>query len=180
MKMNWIKGLDRVAILLAIPIAIFGWKYSSKKYAESKAVSVYTTYEEDLKIKQLEKEDAENAEFPIFGTIVLLGWPDKKGVFAEGHKGLAQHIEEYPMSKGPLQRAIEKGGDPSGTLVENKRFGLKNLLDDEMSLLPRPSKRYLSGAIGSLIFISLLFLGVSISTRVIPRIIIWVIAGFNS
>lgn len=182
MKINWIKGLDRVAVLLVIPIALAGWMYSSKKYSECKAVEVYTTYEEDLKMKQIAKEDAEIAseEFPIFGELLLLGWPNKNGVFAEGRLGLAQHIEEFPMSKGPIERAIERGADPAGTLVENKRFGLKSLESDEMSLLPRPSKRYLAGAIGSLISASLLFFAVSVSTRIIPRIIRWVVDGFNS
>jgi len=30
---------DRIAILLAIPIAVFGFFYSSKKYSEKRAIS---------------------------------------------------------------------------------------------------------------------------------------------
>ncbi len=37
-----------------------------------------------------------------------------------------------------------------------------------------------SGVIGSLVSVSILFLGVGISTRVIPRIVRWLAAGFNS
>ena len=48
MKKNWIKGLDRIAILLAIPIAVFGFLFTEKKYSEKKSVPIFTYYKKNM------------------------------------------------------------------------------------------------------------------------------------
>ncbi|MES2122536.1 MAG: hypothetical protein V4492_07150, partial [Chlamydiota bacterium] len=49
-KLNWVRGLDRVAIVLAIPAAIWGAKLSKNEYVKSRAVMVCMTQEEQARL----------------------------------------------------------------------------------------------------------------------------------
>lgn len=174
MKKNWVKGLDRIAILLAIPITIWGAHYSSKKYAEAKGVGVYITAEDEEELKTTN----------IFLSLVdseyrVFGFAKEKGIIANGKKELEQKKLESPMAKKSLDRAISQGADPCGTLIQPQRFGLSEECCPKLIyLLPRTSKRYCAGMLGGFGFAIATILGIGLSTRVIPRTFRWVREGF--
>lgn len=188
MKTNWKKGIDRIAILIALPMAFFGGAYSSKYYAESKAVWVYLTADEEAQLQQAYNAlpESEKKMFSSLHKKMWVGFSQKNGIICEGKTGLADNIEKYPISKNALDRALKEDADPHGALVKNKRFGIEYFFDDQISLVPRTSKRCLAAALGALGFAILTILSIGLTTRIIPRaikllvrIFRWVKEGFS-
>lgn len=180
MKKNWIKGLDRIAILLAIPIATIGGYYSSNVITKSQSVWVYFTSEDDAELEAYNKELSQTKDSffnfkrncsDIFG----FSWD---GVLANGEKELKEQSKKHPIATRVLNRAFSEGGDLHGTLVKNREFGLSYVFDDEVSLIPRKSKRYMFSILGGVGIAFGFIFGIGLTTRVVPRIYQWVKDGF--
>lgn len=178
-KKNWIRGLDRIALLTAIPAAIFGTYYCSKDYTESKAVSVYLTNDEEEQLDLIYKTKLQPTISDYVEARQIFDYPNSNGIVANGEEELQQQALKHPFGKQVLDRAFYQGGDPKGTLVENGRFGLSYGPADELSLIPPKSERYAIGALGAIVFSMTLILGVGLSTRIISRVIQWLKDGFQ-
>ncbi len=178
MKRNWIRGFDRIAILLAFPMAIYGTLYVSKKFAESKGEWVYLTSEEEKVFKDCASSRGGDI-FKQFGEIIVFGWKSN-GVVADGKKELEEFVKQHPITEKALQRAIESGADCNGTLVNNKVFGLSYWFEDQTTLLPRTSKRYAAGMVGAITFAFATFACVGLLTRFTPKLTRWLREGFSS
>ena len=122
-------------------------------------------------------------------TSELYNKEDKKYILSQEGAGLTSDqmvglfsdwINKYPILQLAYDRAVKKGADSSGTLVQNQVYGIEYVNKDQVSLIPGAPKRYLAGALGSFVSALILISGVGIITRFIPRIIRWVIKGFNS
>lgn len=174
-KRNWVRGFDRVAIVLAIPMAIFGTYYCPKKYAESKAVLVVLSNNEEIELGIYHKK-----KDPLyFLDPGLFGDSDKYGVIVEGINNLSQAGLDSAAHYA-LDRAIENGGDPDGSLVEWGKFGLKyGYFNDCVCLIPSKFKRYLVGAAGAISFFTVTILGIGLLTRLVPRFCCWLRDGFK-
>jgi len=176
-KKNWIRGFDRIAILLAIPIAVLGFLYSSKKYSEKKAMNVYYIEEDAQKEEKFYKAFPEEKKKDTFliGSRYIDG---PKGILADGKNELKRSSDQCMQLKFALERAAKAGGDPNGTLVNKKTFGIGNK-EYGLCLMPRKSKRYAVGACGAIGFAFLTILSIGLSTRGIPRIVKWIKEGFK-
>jgi hypothetical protein len=185
--MNWIKGFDRVALLLAIPIAVLGFSYSSKQYAKKKAVYVWLTDEEEAAVIKNRKDKQKWIEYgrPLFPERETpFGYAGEKGVIANGDKELKKIKESDPILKSSLEEAMKDGGDPKGMLVSDNYFNMEysNTL---IYLIPSSLKRYIVGVLGAIGFGVITVLSVGLLTRLCPkafkminRVFKWIKDGF--
>lgn len=184
---NWPRGFDRIAILLAIPIAVWGFKYSSEKYEISKEVMITLTKNEDfcLKNKCLSSLDEKPDIFDQILCENFFGFPKQNGIIAQGRKELQKIKEKNIHLKNILDRVIQEGGDPKGTLIEKKE---KWVLDDNKDekveiksiyLIPSKFKCYIAGTYGAFGFALITILSIGLITRIIPKTIKWVKEGFK-
>ncbi len=157
-KRNWVKGFDRIAILLAIPIAIFGFSFTVKKYSEKKAVRVFAAQHHFDRL------------FDIIELTESLGLSESNKIIAHGRKALMKISEDLNI-KFRLGKAYAKGGDPHGSLVIDS--------DDFIILIPRRSKRYAAGVGGALGFALITILSIALPVRIISKTIKWIGKGFN-
>jgi len=164
-KRNWVKGVDRIAILLAFPIFAFYGYYSSLQFAESQGRIVF--------LPPPIKGD-------IFDYIGIFGVPDNNGVIADGKNELQQLQESNPEAQLALNEVFENGGDLCGTLISRKKFGLKSseFFDDMYYLIPKKSERYKIGILKGIGAATSFVVGIGILNRGIPKIIHWVKNGF--
>ena len=177
-KRNWIKGLDRIAILLAIPIALFGFSYGVNKYSKQKSIDVYYTEKDKLRAEKryelLSEEEKEGKMIPRFQFI---GGDD--GIVANGKEELERLTVISDMLKFAIERAVKQGGDLNDTLISKKTFWKMNCDDDELCLIPRKFKRYAVGGGGALGFALITILSVGVTTRCVPRTVRWIKKGFK-
>lgn len=191
-KKNWVKGFDRIALVSAIPMAIFGTYYCPKKYAESKAVWVIVTDDAKAAARAIKRgkdiaRGIDPSKYDIFDDLAarrVFDYPQENGVIADGLEELRQQGDKSSIAKQILDKVLQyKGADPNGTLVCNGKFGLDSPQDlvfkDEISLIPSKSKRYLIGAAGALGFFATTILGIGLLTRCIPRLCRWLKDGFK-
>jgi hypothetical protein len=184
-KKNWMRGFDRIAILLALPIAIFGSYYISKAVAESQGVLVYLTSKEESACIKASREfiNAMEKEFIIDTTemanFLIFGFHDHK-IIADGKNGLAALCKDNSIANRALNRAFAEGGDLCGSLVVNQNRWLKNMPKDAIVLIPRKSKRYMFGILGGVGIALSFVLGAGLAIRGVPKIIRWVKHGFSS
>ncbi len=156
-KVNWIKGLDRIAILLVIPIAILGFFYFSNQYAKIKAKNVYLLEEDYLRAKEFKLYNAQTNVYD-------------KELDELTKQSIALHI----CAK---ERIIKNGGDLKGELVNAnlKQIGYVPTIEEQIIyLIPRKSKRYSVGILGSLVFSLIAALSIGLTTRSIR----WIKKGF--
>ncbi len=180
-KISWVKGFDRIAILVCIPIAIFGAYYCSKKYSESKAVWVYLTKEEQKEFESTYKKENPRANSLdlFFSKHEIFDAPELNGIIAEGKNNLKKQSEKSEIASLILNRAFEnKNADPEGGLV-NYSFGLETPGTGWL-LVPSKTKRYFAGFLGAIAFPIAIFFSIRFSFRTLPRIFKWIRTGFNA
>ncbi len=180
MKKNWVKGLDRIAILLAVPVFLIGAFYSSKKFSERKGVVVYSC-ENDLEKARAIFDALPKGNKDFYLLIFPVDGPKRNGVLANGAEELTQRRNESMLMDIALSRAIEDGGDPKGTLVNKKTFGVDVGADHvDLCLIPNQWKRWAVGIVGGIGFSIATLFGIGLSTRYLPRLFHWVREGFIS
>lgn len=169
---KWPRGFDRIAILLAMPMAVLGFNYSSEHYKKIKMVTISLTEKEksDLQNKYLASLDKEPDIFDVIEMEHFYGFPNSKGIIANGQKELSKIKNKDINLKNSLDRAIKEGGDPQGLLIEK---------NSEISLIPSKPKCFFIGITGALAFVisTIIFIGLSI--RIIPAIFKWIKEGFK-
>jgi hypothetical protein len=180
-KTNWVKGIDRIVVLVAIPIAIFSAYYSYKSYIQSNGVGVWLTTEQEEEIKASFDAIAEKDRdlFYFLECTQIFGYPGENGIIADGSEELTRLAAQNPMVKEALERAFEEGADPSGSLVQYENYNFNNVIDGDLALIPRQSKRYLIGIIGGIGAAVGFILSIGSATRTFPRIFRWVYRGFK-
>jgi hypothetical protein len=178
--MNIIKGFDRIAILLTIPLSIWGAYHSYCEFTNQNKIQVFLTEEEE--------NELENSYRGLFGEKNIFTYIDHKqvfsspknnGIIAEGEKELYLQSTRNHLAKSALDRAYEWGGDQQGTLVEDREWD--NLHSRYiLYLLPRNSKRLIAGFFGAIYYTATIALGIILFTRIISRSYRWIKNGFLS
>lgn len=184
MKLNWTRGFDRIAVLIAIPMAILGFFYISKQYSQSKAVSVYLYQNEKDEILDVRNtsNSQSSSDFDLlydhFLVKKIFDFPSKNGVIAEGREELKSQSEKSPIAKRVLDRALsKKNADPNGALVD-QNFGLKHFSEEDWLLIPSKTKRALYGILGAISFSFVTIVSICLPFRVFPIIYRWIKNGF--
>jgi len=183
-KKNWIKGFDRITVLVAIPVAIWGGFYSCNRYSEDNSVFVMLPEEnKELSSEHFQKEHETKYDFfrgPFKQHKRVFSLPKNDGIIAEGRQELNQQRERHPRAKFALDQAVEDGGDPNGTLVMLRgELGFEPGLSDDLTiLLPSKFKRYGIGILGAIGFALGTILASCSFNRGIPATFRWVKNGF--
>lgn len=173
MKINFVKGFDRLAILLSIPLALFGFKYIHYEYVMKNAVEVVyleSDREESKAIYDQLIAEGESGIFPISMRFKC----SPGAVLAKDKDELIKRVHSSPSLKVAYVRAVRLGGDAEGMLVNGKDYGINN--QDQLYLLPRLSKRLGVGILGALGFGG----GIILLIGIVSRSFRWVCRGFSS
>ena len=150
-KKNWIKGLDRTAILIAIPIAIFCGIYKSNAHTNSKTLWVFQPERvswEYMLAPSIQKANIER--------IRTLGFEDRELV------NYFNLVNDYRVPQ--LEIGLRKG------------FRLHDL----QVIKPCLTERFIIGALWGIGAAIISVLGVAVTTRGIPRTIRWLKNGFST
>jgi hypothetical protein len=150
MKKNWIKGLDRVAVLLAIPCAILFGIYKSHSYENNNTLWLF--YPDRITEGYMMKPAVNN--LPLENARNWWGYSDRE---------LVEFINFKNQSRVPqIENGLKKG------------FHLRDL----KSVSPSKTELFVVGllwAIGAAIIFVLM---VGITTRGVPRTFLWLKNGF--
>lgn len=191
MRKNLIKGLDRLSLVLCIPIAIYGFLFVRDEYTYRKAVDV-TQIDEIVKLNK-EKLLIERPSANVFDVLMCEPRCNEKGVIIKGSQGLMAGADSLlfldPLFKARLQEALQRGADVAGDWIEKKTFGLKEddffVSENATCIVPNQIKRGIAGILGSLMFYSVSIILFALSMRLgilmigyCKQYCKWVTAGF--
>lgn len=149
MKKNWIKGLDRIGVVIAIPIAIFFGIYMSNEFTANN-----TLFSSRPQIAALNYMMSPNVQDAQLGLLRSWGYSDSE-------------IVEYVNNVNKL-RAPE--------LAEGLKKGFR--LNDLKIISPGIPTRIIVGLLWAVGTGIITVLAISVSTRGFPRTFRWLKSGF--
>lgn len=149
MKTNWIKGLDRIAVVIAIPIALFFGFYKASEYKNKKQLFAFQP--ELLTLNYM--MDPAVYDFSL-KKVRNWGLTDRQ---------VMDYCNDYNDSRAPqIEQGIKKG------------FNLKDL----KIASPCKMELFLVGLLWTLGVAIISVFAVAVTTRGIPKTIRWLNEGF--
>lgn len=185
-KKNYIKGFDRIAISLCVPMAIWMFFLTKAEYTYRKAVDMDSSAE--IKMAAEKMLDENNKGKAWWWQWEMIGNENNEtGVIASGKEAFQKESERCPFFALQLEKALELGADPDGDWINKKEFGLKHkdIFDsiNPSCIVPCGTKRILSGLVGAGVF-SLFALAltriVKYASILLKKYCAWIRKGFAS